>query len=242
MFRSKTKRRCHAKRPPLSLPPHPSVIMSSVPHGARSPPLDHAAVVLKAAYTFMRQPSRPLTASTPLAIGCSQSGLSCVHVCGLIAQSQGCSAQILPLDPPHLTQIDVFLAQAYKHVSALLLRSMKRSPPERRINTFYVLSAICRQSKMQLKAADKYGERPDSAALTAHPMSWNAMVQGSPQVTPVCCAQYLGCCHRCRQSRRCSRRYPTISTCDSTTSPPARVVLLPTCSTACQCIVVYSAS
>ena len=49
------------------------------------------------------------------------------------------------------------MLQAYKHVSALLVRSLKRSPPVRRINTFYVLSAICRQSKMQLKAADKYG-------------------------------------------------------------------------------------
>ena len=49
------------------------------------------------------------------------------------------------------------MLQAYKHVSALLIRSLKRSPPDRRINTFYVLSAICRQSKMQLKAADKYG-------------------------------------------------------------------------------------
>lgn len=50
-------------------------------------------------------------------------------------------------------------AQCYKHVCALLVRSLKRSPPAQRLNSVYILSAICRQSKMQLKGKDKYGAR-----------------------------------------------------------------------------------
>lgn len=49
--------------------------------------------------------------------------------------------------------------QAYKDVTMILERHMKRKPAttKARLNVFYVLSAICRQSKKQFKDKDKYG-------------------------------------------------------------------------------------
>ena len=50
--------------------------------------------------------------------------------------------------------------QAYKDVSMLLETQMKRAPANKktRLNIFYVLSSICRQSKKRFKEKDKYGE------------------------------------------------------------------------------------
>lgn len=48
--------------------------------------------------------------------------------------------------------------QAYKDVSMLLEKQMKRKPATKsRLNVFYILSAICRQSKKRFKEKDKYG-------------------------------------------------------------------------------------
>ena len=50
--------------------------------------------------------------------------------------------------------------QAYKDVSMLLETQMKRAPASKktRLNVFYVLSSICRQSKKRFKEKDKYGK------------------------------------------------------------------------------------
>ncbi|KAK9816515.1 hypothetical protein WJX72_001388 [[Myrmecia] bisecta] len=56
--------------------------------------------------------------------------------------------------------------QCYKHVCALIERQMKRSKAKLRLNLLYVLSAICRQSRSQLKSKDKYVPRIEPQLVT----------------------------------------------------------------------------
>lgn len=126
--------------------------------------------------------------------------------------------------------------QCYKHVCALLVRSLKRSQPAQRLNTVYVLSAICRQSKLQLKGKDKYGAPRIARDIALRQMLLCANTSLVPS-TSACpplplisdtalstAVQCKGYCHRWWRSSHCWRRFPAISTCAAPHCIPSQTV------------------
>jgi len=57
------------------------------------------------------------------------------------------------------------LSQCYKHVCALLEKHILKAGKKNKVNVFYMISSICRQSKSLLREKDKYGESQDALII-----------------------------------------------------------------------------